>query len=54
MSYKTGENAHDRVRDIAVASITRNAQVNAAQVTADANSSSAWGKLAFEVIKEWL
>jgi hypothetical protein len=48
-SFKAGEGEKDRIKDIAVASITR----SAANATADAATSAAWGKLAFEIIKDW-
>jgi hypothetical protein len=53
MSWKTGEQEKDRITNIAVATITKNAAVTAAGVTADAASSAAWGKLAFEAVKNW-
>ncbi len=53
MSWKTGEQEKDRVTNIAVATITKNAAVAAAGVTADAASSAALGTLAVNVVKNW-
>ena len=53
MSWKTGEAENDRVTQIAVATITKNAAANAAQITSDAASSASWGKLAIDVVKNW-
>lgn len=53
MSWKTGEQEKDRVTNIAVASITKSAAASAAQITADANSSAAWGSLAFKAVENW-
>lgn len=53
-SFKAGEGEKDRIRDIAVASITKSAAATAAQITADAASSAAWGKLAYDVITDWI
>jgi hypothetical protein len=52
-SFKAGENADDRIRDIAVASIRATAETGSAETTADAASSAAWGKLALDVVKTW-
>lgn len=52
-SWKTGEQEKDRVGNIAVATITRSAASSATQITADAASNAAWGKLAFDVVKNW-
>lgn len=53
MSWKTGEQEKDRITNIAVATITKNASVAAAGVTADAASSAAWGNLAFKAVENW-
>jgi translation initiation factor 1 (eIF-1/SUI1) len=53
MSWKTGEQEKDRVTNIAVASITKSAAASAAQITADAASSAAWGNLAFKTVTNW-
>jgi hypothetical protein len=53
MSWKTGEQEKDRVTNIAIASINKNAATSAANIKADAESSASWGKLAFEVVKNW-
>lgn len=53
MSWKTGEQEKDRITNIAVATITKNAAVAAAGVTADAASSAALGTLAVNVVKNW-
>lgn len=53
MSWKTGEQEKDRVTNIAVASITKSAAATAAQITADAASSAAWGNLAFKTVTNW-
>ena len=52
-SFKAGEGEKDRIKDIAVASITRSASIAAAEVTASAASNAAWGKLAYEIIDGW-
>jgi hypothetical protein len=52
-SFKAGENEKDRVKDIAVASITRSSAIAAAEVTANATSNTAWGTLAYEIVKNW-
>lgn len=52
-SWKTGEQEKDRITNIAVATITKNASVAAAGITADANSSAAWGNLAFKAVENW-
>lgn len=53
MSWKTGEQEKDRITNIAVATITKNAAVSAAGITADANSSAAWGSLALKAVENW-
>jgi hypothetical protein len=53
MSWKTGEQEKDRVTNIAVASITKSAAATAAQITADASSSAAWGALALKAVTNW-
>jgi hypothetical protein len=53
MSWKTGEQEKDRVTNIAVATITKSAAASAAQITADAKSSSDWGTLAFKAVENW-
>lgn len=52
-SFKAGENEKDRIKDIAVASISRSAITDAANTAADAASSTAWGNLAFLAVKGW-
>lgn len=52
-SFKAGEGEKDRIKEIAVATITKSAAASAAQITADATSAAAWGKLAYEIIKGW-
>ena len=53
MSYKAGENDKDRLTQIATATITANASKTAAEIKADGESASAWGKLAFDIYKNW-
>lgn len=52
-SFKSGENEKDRITQVAVASINKSAATSAAETAADATSSAAWGRLAYEVIKDW-
>jgi hypothetical protein len=52
MSFKTGENEKDRAKDLAVAIITKNAAVAAAEATADGASAASWGRLAYEILKD--
>jgi hypothetical protein len=52
-SFKAGENEKDRIKDIAVASISKSAITAAADTAADAASSTAWGNLAFLAVKGW-
>lgn len=53
MSWKTGESEKDRISSIAIATISANANKTAAQIKADAESSSSWGRLALETVKNW-
>jgi hypothetical protein len=53
MSWKTGEQEKDRITNIAVATITKNASVAAASIKADADSSAAWGSLALKAVENW-
>lgn len=53
MSWKTGEQEKDRVTNIAISTINKNAAVDAANIKTDGESSASWGKLAFEVVKNW-
>lgn len=53
LSYKAGENDKDRLTQIATATITANASKTAAEIKANGESASAWGKLAFDVYKAW-
>ena len=52
-SFKAGEEEKDRIKDIAVASINASAMTTAAEIKSDGETSSSWGKLAYEVIKGW-
>jgi hypothetical protein len=53
LSYKAGENDKDRLTQIATATITANASKTAAEIKANSESASAWGKLAFDIYKAW-
>jgi hypothetical protein len=53
LSYKAGENDKDRLTEIATATITANASKTAAEIKANSDSASAWGKLAFDIYKAW-
>lgn len=53
LSYKAGENDKDRLTQIATATITANASKTAAEIKANGESASAWGKLAFDIYKAW-
>jgi hypothetical protein len=49
MSWKTGESEKDRIKDIAVATISKDAK----EIEADAKSSASWGNLAYKVVSNW-
>jgi hypothetical protein len=53
LSYKAGENDKDRLTQIATATITANASKTAAEIKANADSASSWGRLAFDIYKAW-
>ena len=53
LSYKAGENDKDRLTQIATATITANASKSAAEIKANADSASSWGRLAFDIYKAW-
>jgi hypothetical protein len=53
-SFKAGENAQDRATQITVASIQKSASTDTASIKADAESSLAWGALAFDIAKSWI
>jgi len=48
LSYKSGENDKDRLTQLATATISANASKTAAEIKADADSSSTWGQLLFK------
>jgi hypothetical protein len=53
-SFKAGENAQDRATQITVASIQKSSSTDTANIKADAESSVAWGALAFDIAKSWI
>lgn len=54
LSYKSGENDKDRLTQLATATISANASKTAAEIKADADSSTSWGNLAYKVFKDFI